>query len=319
MPFEVIIDEKPEYPIITLKDSHTGCEAEIYAFGGLLNTFRVLVNNQPVNIMNAFDSVADARKNITNGFKSAKLSPFVCRMHNGNYRFGDKKYRVNKHYLGEHAIHGLIYDAAYLVVSSGKTATDAGVRLEYTYEGIDAGYPFPFTITLDWKLENGLPSGNKLTVTTTVTHQNQWNIPFADGWHPYFTLGGKVDDWTLQFNSHIQLEYNADLLPTGNKLTDTRFEKGRRLKDIVLDNSFQFEASAGNKSKCVLSSDKLRLTVEPDASYPILQVYTPPDRKSIAIENLSGAPDNFNNGIFLLMLSPGKPRIFCTSYNIEVL
>jgi aldose 1-epimerase len=48
-------------------------------------------------------------------------------------------------------------------------------------------------------------------------------------------------------------------------------------------------------------------------------VYTPPDRKSIAIENLSGAPDNFNNGISLLMLPPGKPKGFSTSYTIEVL
>lgn len=319
MPFEISINEQQEYPIITLKNTHTGCEAEIYAFGGLLNAFRIPVKNEPLNVVEAFSSVADAKKNITNGFKSAKLSPFVCRMHMGNYRLGNKSYKVNKHFLGQHAIHGLVYDATYRIVNSEKTATSATVGLEYQYKGTDVGYPFPFTITLHWKLENAIPAGNKLTVTTTVAHQNPFPIPFADGWHPYFTLGGEVDNWTLQFNSQTQLEFNDALLPTGKKIPDTRFIDATSLQDIILDNSFEFEDPLNKKSTCTLSNGTFRLTVEPDASYPILQLYTPPGRKSIAIENLSGAPDNFNNGIFLLMLPPGKPKTFSTSYTIDVL
>ena len=86
----------------------------------------------------------------------------------------------------------------------------------------------------------------------------------------------------------------------------------------MLDNSFEFNTS-DIQPQCVLSNDMLRLTVEPDKAYPILQVYTPPDRKSIAIENLSGAPDNFNNGIHLLLLPPDQPKAFTTSYTVTVL
>jgi len=314
MSFEVCIDEHSEYPVITLRDTNTGCEAEIYAFGGLLNAFRIPAKGKTVNLVEGFDSVADAKKYITRGFKSAKLSPFVCRMQNGRYRHRGITHRVNKHYLGEHAIHGLLYDAVYEITDSKSTEAAAGVKLIYRYTGSDNGYPFPYDILLNWKLQ----TGNKLSITTIITHHNSHAIPLADGWHPYFTLGGGVDDWTLQFNSQTQLEYNEDLLPTGKRLTDTRFLQARSLRDVTLDNSFEFNTS-DTQPQCVLSNDILRLTVEPDEAYPILQVYTPPGRKSIAIENLSGAPDNFNNGINLLVLPPGEPKTFTTSYTVMVL
>ena len=107
-------------------------------------------------------------------------------------------------------------------------------------------------------------------------------------------------------------------MPTGKRITDTRFAQGGSLKNVTLDNSFEFETQ-GEKAICILSNNILRLTVEPDKAYPILQIYTPPHRKSIAIENLSGAPDNFNNGIDLILLPPDNPKAFTTSYTITVL
>jgi aldose 1-epimerase len=57
----------------------------------------------------------------------------------------------------------------------------------------------------------------------------------------------------------------------------------------------------------------------PDRSYPYLQVYTPPHRRSIAIENLSAAPDAFNNGIGLISLGPEDSKAFQTRYRIAKL
>jgi len=309
MPFEVSINEQQVFPVITLKDTDTGCEADIYAFGGLLNAFRIPVKNNLVNVVDGFDSILDAKKNIATGFKSTKLSPFVCRMYEGNYRFNNTAYHVNKYYLNGHAIHGLVFDEVFTIVSTKATPKEASVTLTYQYLGTDKGYPFPYNIILNWKLE----AGNKLTVATTLLHHNLEPIPIADGWHPYFTLGDSIDNCTLQFNSIEQLEYDVDLLPTGKKIADTRFINGSSLQGISLDNSFELDAS-GAQPQCVLSNELLRLTIEPDYSYPILQVYTPDHRKSIAIENLSGAPDNFNNGMGLILLPPGQSKTFITSY-----
>ena len=311
MSFKVSIDDQKGFPIITLTDSFSGTEAEIYAFGGLLNAFRIPVKGNFFNVVDGFLGREDVSANITNGFKSAKLNPFVCRMFEGKYRLDNKEYRVHKHFLNDHAIHGLLYDGTYDIKHQGSSNKSASVTLQYQYKGDDAGYPFPYTIIIEWKLE----AGNKLSVTTTVSHNNNHSIPMADGWHPYFTLGGSVDEWTIQFDSNTQLEYDAALLPSGKKLKDERFVNGISLKNIELDNSYEL-AAAKEGTKCVLSNDTLQLIIEPDRSYPLLQLYIPPHRKSIAIENLSGAPDNFNNGMWRIDLLPNEKKVFTTSYTV---
>ena len=65
---------------------------------------------------------------------------------------------------------------------------------------------------------------------------------------------------------------------------------------------------------CTVENAKYKLQVTPITNYPYLQLYTPPDRKSIAIENLSGAPDCFNNKMGLQELQPQKKIIFETAY-----
>ena len=68
-----------------------------------------------------------------------------------------------------------------------------------------------------------------------------------------------------------------------------------------------------------MQNEHFKLTIEPDKNYPILQIYIPPHRTSIAIENLSGAPDNFNNGMGLLLLQPGEEKTFSTCYSVAAL
>jgi aldose 1-epimerase len=310
MPFETIVTGEPGYPVITLTDLGTGCQAEIYGFGGLLNAFRIPHANGLTNVIDGFSSMKDAMENITNGFRSAKLSPFVCRMKRGEYRFENKDYTTQKYFLSGHAIHGLLFDATFKITDTRSAIDHASVTMEHDYKGTDAGYPFLYKMIINWKLE----AMNKLSVTTTLTNQNQTNIPMADGWHPYFTLGGSVDDCLLQFNSNCQLEYDAELLPTGKKISDTRFTNGISLRGIELDNSFELNATT--TAKCILENDVFRLTIEPGKEYPLLQIYIPAHRNSIAIENLSGAPDNFNNGMGLILLAPGEKKVFTTSYSI---
>ncbi|MGL6269156.1 MAG: hypothetical protein ACRC2O_14590, partial [Chitinophagaceae bacterium] len=60
----------------------------------------------------------------------------------------------------------------------------------------------------------------------------------------------------------------------------------------------------------------MAIEFHPDKSYPYLQLYTPPHRNSIAIENLSAAPDAFNNGMGLVTLEPDHTRTFSTRYKI---
>jgi len=310
MSFEVSIDTRQQHPIITLKNGNTS--SEIYAFGGFVNAFSVQTDNGLLNVIDGFNSVEDAIANATNGFKSSFLSPFTCRMHKGEFTFADANYKIEKFYLPPHAIHGLLFDAVYDIVDTLSNDSEASVTLQHTYLATDSGYPFTFTVQHVWALK----AKNELSVTTTVHHTNTSVIPYAQGWHPYFTLGNTIDNYTLQFDSNTMLEFDSTLLPTGNDVARNEFALGTSLNGVFLDNCFKLDAT-GNQPKCVLSYNGVSITIVPDGSYPFLQVYTPNHRQSIAIENLSGAPDCFNNGIGLRLIEPNASCIFTTSYFVS--
>jgi len=299
--------------IINLVDTINNCKAVIYKFGALLNEFSIEKNNERINIIDGFTSVENAKTTTTQGFQSSKLSPFVCRMKNGEYYFNNQLYKIEKFYLGTDAIHGLLYNAEFSIIASHADNNCASVGLKYIYTATDKGYPFSFEIFVNWKLE----ANNNLSVTTTLLHHNKQNIPIADGWHPYFSLSESVDNCVLQLDSTEQIEFDNTLIPTGKKIKDERFMQGSSLKNIELDNCFEL-ANPG-KSNCILKTKDLQLTIQPSANYPFLQIYIPPHRKSIAIENLSALPDCFNNKIGLLLLEPEKQISFKTTYNIKLL
>jgi aldose 1-epimerase len=309
MSFEVFIDHRQNSPVITLKDHQNQTTAEIYAFGGILNAFSLHIDGKNMNLVAGFDSVSDAKENITNGFKSAKLSPFVCRMGLGKYKWDEETFQIEKWFLGKHAIHGIIYDAVYQIQTTKADENSASVELYYSYPGNEKGYPFQYLIQLLWKLEKG----NKLSITTTITNASTIAIPISDGWHPYFTLGDSVDDYTLQIDTNQQVEFDTELIPTGQMINDERFTNGQLMNGIFLDNCFLLDQKVDHP-KCVLSNKKLQLSIEPTINYPYMQFYTPEDRKKIAIENLSSAPDAFNNKMGLHILEPQETINFSTSY-----
>jgi aldose 1-epimerase len=312
MSFEVKVLTNQQYPVIYLIDHFNNCEVEIYSFGGLLNSYTVLLDNNPFNIIDGFESVEDAVNNITTAFKSAKLSPFVCRMNHGKYQLNEQTYKVEKFYLQPHAIHGIIYDSVFSIVSINANEKKAEIVLRYQYNGSDIGYPFEYTIEITWILEKN----QQLKVTTKVYHNNNNAIPFADGWHPYFNLGKDgIDNYTIQFSSHQMVEFDDTLIPTGFIVEDVRFENEASLQDIQLDNCFLLNDD--EKPNCILKNKQLQLTITPDSTYPYLQIYTPLHRQSIAIENLSAAPDSFNNKLGLLMIEPNKDYLFSTSYQVK--
>lgn len=314
MSFEVFVDHRQNSPVITLKDHQNQTTAEIYAFGGILNAFSLNIDEKNQNLVAGFDSVSDAKENITNGFKSAKLSPFVCRMGFGKYNWEEEPFQIEKWFLGKHAIHGIIYDAVYQIQTTKADENSASVELYYSYPGNEKGYPFPYLIQLLWKLEKG----NKLSVTTTITNASVVAIPISDGWHPYFTLGDSVNNYNLQIDTTQQVEFDTDLIPTGKLIKDERFIKGQLLNGLFLDNCFLLDKTIKHP-KCVLSNKKIQLIIEPTINYPYMQFYTPDDREKIAIENLSSAPDAFNNKMGLHKLEPQDTINFSTSYTVAIL
>ncbi len=302
--------------VIVLEETESGTKAEIYAFGALLNVFSVKQNDAEKNVIFGFENTADARKNITPLFQSAKLSPFACRMKEGHYTFANHKYKIEKYYNQREAIHGLIYDALFTVKESGITDDSAFVMLTYDFDKADPGYPFFYRINITYRLA----ANNRLTITTALTNLNASPIPVADGWHPYFSFGKKVNALQLRLHTKEVVEFDNRLLPTGQFLPYTDFVQPRLIEETTFDNCFVLEKN-GTQPACTLTDteDRLQVNIYPEKNYPYLQVFIPDTRTSIAIENLSSLPDSFNNAIGLHIIDPYQTHEFVTMYEIQLL
>jgi len=220
MSFEVTIDHSTSHPIIVLKDLQTETSAEIYSFGGLLNAFNILKDGQLINIVAGFDSIDDARNEITNGFKSAKLSPFVCRMAEGKFEWNEDQWQVEKWFLGKHAIHGLLYDAVYQIQSSRADANSASVELYYSYPGNEKGYPYPYMIQLLWKLEKTINSAllHLLSILVRLRFLFQMDGILILVWGILLM----IINYNLTVYNRLLLMQNSSLLASSLKTIDSR-------------------------------------------------------------------------------------------------
>ena len=316
--FSITYAQQQGFDMVTLRDNSNQTAVDIVPeCGALLHAFKVMHKGAELNVIDSyeskeiFDTAFEAK-----GFKGAKLSPFVCRMKNGEYHFGEKAYKINKFYLGTHAIHGLIYDKPFEIISESADEEKARLEVCFHYTGQDEGYPFCYDCIVVFELSHN----NSLTVSTTILNTDKGIIPVCDGWHPYFTFGNSIDDCQLEFQSKEMVTFDKDLIPTGNVEPWQEFGSLKKIEDTFFDNCFTV-----NFAECqpmLIFRDpvkEIQLEVRPAKTYPFLQIYTPAHRQSIAIENLSAAPDAFNNGMGLISLATGEQTHFSTNYTITSL
>ncbi|PSL29912.1 aldose 1-epimerase [Chitinophaga ginsengisoli] len=299
------------FDIVALKDNDNGTQVEIIpAYSAMLHAFRIPYKETQLNIIDNYASLEDYQTNMATYFKSAKLSPFACRIPGGTYEWEGQQYKIQKAIAPGSHIHGLLYDVAFTVENMHADEKSAMVTLRYQYDGADEGYPFPY----DCEVLYSLQPDSHLQMTTTISNRSAASIPVMDGWHPYFTTGTPIDDMELQFASEQIVEFNAQLVPTGKILSYDRFLESSPLEGIPLDNSFLLNFNQ-HASTCTLRDPKkhVAITFYPDSTYPVLQIYTPPHRNSIAIENLSGAPNAFNNRMGLVSVAAGENKAFRTA------
>ena len=283
--------------------------------GAILNSWQYQHQGQLVSIIEGYSNVTDfARHAESKGFRSCKLSPYVCRLKNGQYQFNESTYNIGKFKLGDHMIHGLLYDVPFEVISSESNEQLAMVILQHRYNGADKGYPFCFDMIVTYSLSEQ----NKVTITTELINLHHDPIPVSDGWHPYFSLGVPVDQLSLQIASDTMVQFDEQLLPSGALAADARFTEPAILGSTNLDNCFLLHKTT-EQPACLLRNpeSRLSLSIYAISNYPYLQLYTPPHRQSIAIENLSSAPDAFNNKMGLVVLEPRERIAFTCAYEVS--
>ena len=281
----------------------------------MLHALIAKFNGQELNVIDSYPTEEISSASAADWFKGVKLSPWPCRIPGGKYKFGDKQFKLDKLFRDGTALHGLLFDQPFELVDEFANDEEASIVIRNLYDGTDPGYPFQY----ECEVKYAISKNRKLEVETTVFNHGQQEIPIADGWHPYFQLGGKVDDWELYFPAITMLEFDRKLVPTGHFQPYNRFNEIKKIGSIKLDNCFFLKIDE-SKPICRLRNPMNRVSIHffTNPAYSYLQLFIPPLRNSIAIENLSAAPNAFNNMMGLIKLQPGSSRSFRVIYQIEL-
>jgi aldose 1-epimerase len=239
------------------------------------------------------------------------LMPWPNRIRDGAYAFGGRDLQLPLTEPSRHnASHGLARWAAWS--PDERTADSLSLRYRLMAQ---SGYPW----TLDLLVRYAV-SAEGLTVTQSATNRATEPAPYAQGAHPYLTVGaGPCDGWELTLPAATRTIADPERkLPVGREPvdgTDFDFRAPRQIGATVVDHAFTD----------LVRDDSDRATVElrdpasgaavalwVDEAHPWLMVYTGDDnapgtrRRSVAVEPMTAQADAFRSGEDLITLSPGE-------------
>lgn len=234
--------------------------------------------------------------------KSIILFPYPNRLRDGRYTFNGKTYQfdINNADTGN-SIHGFSSNVKMDVVKSDFNENSGSIVCEFRHDGSHPAYPFKFTFQVQFTL-----SDSELNVNMAFTNNESFEIPVGLGWHPYFKISERIEDTSLKMPETHFINIDDRMLPTGEKTPFHEFDDLKRIDSYSLDNGF-FILNQSKPAEVILESEMGRLTYwqeTGEAKWNFLQVFTPPQRKSIALEPMTCNIDAFNNGDGLVLLKP---------------
>ncbi|WP_456457756.1 aldose epimerase family protein [Reichenbachiella sp.] len=268
-------------------------------FGAGIND--LVVRNSEGNMASVIDGYQSEYEIIHDhhtAYKGCKLSPYPNRIPDGKYEFEGKSYQLVINDLPtNNSLHALLHNRPFEIV--GQSANEAGamLKLRYVYKGTDLGYPFPYELLLTYTMD-----GSGVKFHTQIQNTGSETLPLGDGWHPYFQFED-LDQIDLEMGPAKRLSSNV-----GNTLSDEHgFEEESSLAGKALDDCF--EVQENGEYQVFLRDQKQGIEIEicqesEVGKYKYFQIYTPPSRKSIAVEPVTCPPNAFNTGHGLIKLEP---------------
>jgi len=242
-------------------------------------------------------------------YKSSILFPFPNRIEDGSYDYlgQSQQFPVNEKPLNN-ALHGLVYNKQFELISSESSNDSATLILSYTSDGKQAGFPFPFELSLSYQISHK----GAVSLSFDVVNIGATSFPMGMGWHPYFAVDN-LEKCQLSFPSRDFYKCNKRNLPIQTVNSDLE-------KSFIMDHKTFDDAYSLDQATCQFSTDHYKL--ELDFNYPkdaYLQVYTPPHRKNIAIEPMTTIANSFNNKIGFKELFPGEKDHWCIQLSISLI
>ena len=237
------------------------------------------------------------------GFDKAEnpwLFPFPNRLSDGKYSFEGRDYQFPHNDYGRpNALHGFVLEQAFSLKERGENEAQAWATLSYRYDGSLVYYPFPFDIAIKYIL-----TADELKVDIKVVNTGNTSLPAGLGWHPYFDLPSGKDTASMRLPGCQEIEINELMIPTGKKHPSNCFDAYNGLKGVGLDTCFEVNEKNQTNAVGLSAGDDYEISIWQDAAHEFIQVYTPDDGKSIAIEPMTCGIDAFNTREGLKVLNP---------------
>lgn len=296
-----------------LRNTHTGeyfgC---IPAYGCTLNALVLKQKGKMHHLLDGSPSFDALLNEGTNAWKGQILFPFPNRLKNGRYLFEGKMYQFDCNDTDgrPNALHGIAQKVCFEVVNKIESNDKAQLETAWTTDETHPAYPFKVQLKVIFTFD-----ANGLNIHTRVTNVGTKNAPFGLGWHPYFSLGTKIDDLEMQLPAHKILLTDEYLIPTGKLSDPFTFLSPEPIENTFLDTGYLLLPSQEDKIILLCNkSTEATLQLKLSKGYDFLQIYTPHHRNSIAIEPQTCAPNAFNNGLGIANLLPEQT----TEYSFHV-
>lgn len=255
-----------------------------------------------------------------------RLTPFPGRTAYAKFAWNGNTYQLeNNVSWAPHALHGFLQNKEWKFQSFESDSTSCTAVFTCDWPGAYAGFPFPYRATNIVTF-----NGESVMIQSKVENLGSKDMPYSEGWHPYFMLGEKIDGLTMKIpETKLALLNKADL-PTGNFQDDKRFVNGRKIGDEFINDCFCLNDEFSkvrvtetqdltNNAHVILESASRMLDIWQRAGveqYNAIQMYTPPDRMSIAIEPMTSEPDALNHHRGLIIIPPGESRTFQFGFTV---
>ena len=238
-------------------------------------------------------------------FNAALLFPFANRIDNGVYSYNNKSYQLKCNEINNNnALHGLIYNKKFKLISKKTGVNSTSVTLEYIETVKNAGFPFTYKIQLIYKTTK-----KSLRLKVRIENTDTLAFPFTLGWHPYFYSSNLMKS-NIHFHADKKVIHNKKKISEGMESYNS--EKKLKLADKNLDDCFHLSAK-----KIKFKTPKYHLALKTTAKNNYLQIYTPDNANAIAIEPLTGISNSFNNKEGLQVLEPNAT--FSTTWKLKII
>lgn len=247
---------------------------------------RLVLNSTPV--IDGYQTEEEVEK--LPAAKNIFLFPFVNRLQDGHLNWQDNVYEwpindVSYH----HAIHG--FGMHMPMQCSIHSLSPLVFDLHCYYPGLYPYYPFTFQFRATYHLNDV----GECMVKMQVKNCDKMVFPFAMGFHPYFQISPSIETCHLDLPQVEKLCIDDRMIPTG-AVTHMAKTKLISLLDKNYDECFRFSSLKETASIRLYDEKKELIIWQQTGHYGLnyMQIYTPPHRKSIAIEPMTSAIDGLN-------------------------